>query len=104
MTTPLILALKEYNKGNKNLWTVPRKGTLPHDRLLTILGNEESAKRQQAERYNKIVKRQEELSRLEHNLGIVLKVNKIRKFLGSAKEKIEKKKGKRTEISKMSFE
>lgn len=108
MTTKLILGLKQFNKDNKQLWTVPRKGTAPHSNLLKIMGREDMAKRQDEERYDKIIKRQEQLSRLEHNLGIILKVNKIRKFADIAKEKIEKAKekgkGKRTELSKMSFE
>jgi hypothetical protein len=99
MTTKLIQGLKEYNKDNKQLWTVPRKGTAPHSTLLKMMGREDLAKKQDDERYNKIIKRQEELSRLEYNLGVVVKVNKIRKFLDSAKEK----KGKRIVISKMSF-
>lgn len=91
MPTKLILGLTQFNKDNNKLWTVPRKGTAPHSRLLTVMGREDLAKRQDEERYNKIIKRQEELSRLEHNLGMLVKVNKIRKFLGSAKEKVVKK-------------
>lgn len=100
MPTKLILGLKEYNKDNNKLWTVPRKGTAPHSTLLKVMGREDLAKRQDEERYNKIIKRQEELSRLEHNLGMLVNVNKIRKFLGSVKEK----KSKRTVLSEMSFE
>ena len=104
MPTKLILALKQYNKDNKQLWTVPRKGTAPHSNLLKIMGREDMAKIQDEERYNKLIKRQEELSRLEHNLGIILKINKIRKFADDIKKKIEKKKGNRKVISEMSFE
>ena len=104
MPTKLILGLTQFNKDNKQLWTVPRKGTAPHSNLLKIMGREDLAKIQDEDRYNKIIKRQEQLSRLEHNLGMLFKVNKIRKFADDIKEKIEKKKGKRTEISKMSFE
>lgn len=100
MPTKLILGLKQFNKDNKQLWTVPRKGTAPHSNLLKIMGREDLAKRQDEERYNKIIKRQEELSRLEHNLGMLVKVNKIRKFLGSVKDK----KSKRTIVNEMSFE
>jgi hypothetical protein len=100
MPTKLILALKQYNKDNKQLWTVPRKGTAPHSNLLKIMGREDLAKKQDEERYNKLIKRQEELSRLEHNLGMLVKVNKIRKFLDTVKGK----KGKRTVLSEMSFE
>lgn len=99
MPTKLIEGLKLFNKDNKQLWTVPRKGTAPHSTLLKAMGREDLAKKQDDERYNKIIKRQEELSKLEHNLGVLVKVNKIRKFLNTTKEK----KGKRTEISKMSF-
>ena len=87
MATKLILGLKEFNKDNKQLWTVPRKGTAPHSRLLTVMGREDLAKRQDENRYNQLIKRQEELSRLEHNLGMLVKVNKIRKFLGNVKDK-----------------
>ena len=100
MSTKLILGLKEFNKDNKQLWTVPRKGTAPHSNLLKMMGREDLAKRQDEYRYNQIVKRQEELSRLEHNLGMLVKVNKIRKFLGTVKDK----KSKRTVLSEMSFE
>lgn len=100
MPTKLILGLKQFNKDNNKLWTVPRKGTAPHSNLLKIMGREDLAKRQDEERYNKIIKRQEELSRLEHNLGMLVKVNKIRKFLGSVKDK----KSKRTIVNEMSFE
>jgi hypothetical protein len=100
MATKLILALKQFNKDNKQLWTVPRKGTAPHSNLLKIMGREDMAKIQDEERYNKIIKRQEELSRLEHNLGMLVKVNKIRKFLGN----IKGKKNNRTVLSEMSFE
>jgi hypothetical protein len=100
MSTKLILGLRQYNKDNKQLWTVPRKGTAPHSNLLKIMGREDLAKRQDEERYNKLIKRQEELSRLEHNLGMLVKVNKIRKFLGTVKDK----KSKRTVLSEMSFE
>jgi hypothetical protein len=86
MSTKLILGLRQYNKDNNKLWTVPRKGTAPHSNLLKIMGREDLAKRQDEERYNKLIKRQEELSRLEHNLGMLVKVNKIRKFLGSVKK------------------
>jgi hypothetical protein len=103
MPTKLILALKQYNKDNKQLWTVPRKGTAPHSNLLKIMGREDMAKIQDEERYNKLIKRQEELSRLEHNLGMLVKVNKIRKFADDIKKKIEKKKGNRKVISEMSF-
>jgi hypothetical protein len=98
MPTKLILGLTEFNKGNKQLWTVPRKGTAPHSNLLKIMGREDLAKRQDEYRHNQIIKRQEELSRLEHNLGVVVKVNKIRKFLGTAKEKIAEKKKKKNEV------
>lgn len=92
MPTPLILALKQFNKGgNPHLWSVPRKGTPPHDRLLSMLGKEDAAKRQQEERHHKMIKRQEELSRLQHNLGIVIKVNVIRKFTDTIKQKIKAK-------------
>jgi len=94
MATKLIVGLKEFNKSNKQLWTVPRKGTAPHSNLLKIMGREDLAKRQDEYRYNQLIKRQEELSRLEHNLGMLVKVNKIRKFLGTAKEKIAEKKKK----------
>jgi hypothetical protein len=68
------------------------------------MGREDLAKKQDEERYNKIIKRQEELSRLEHNLGMIVKVNKIKKFLGTAKKKVaDKKKSKRTVLSEMSF-
>lgn len=87
MATKLILGLKEFNKDNKQLWTVPRKGTAPHSRLLKVMGREDLAKRQDENRYNQLIKRQEELSRLEHNLGMLVKVNKIRKFLGNVKDK-----------------
>ena len=98
MPTKLIEGLKNYNKDNKQLWTVPRKGTAPHSTLLKIMGREDLAKKQDDERYNKIIKRQEELSKLEYNLGVLVKVNKIRKFLDNTKEK----KG-RTILSNMSF-
>ena len=98
MATKLILGLRQYNKDNNKLWTVPRKGTAPHSNLLKIMGREDLAKRQDEYRHNQIIKRQEELSRLEHNLGVVVKVNKIRKFLGTAKEKIAEKKKKKTEV------
>jgi hypothetical protein len=100
MATKLILGLRQYNKDNKQLWTVPRKGTAPHSNLLKIMGREDLAKRQDEERYNKLIKRQEELSRLEYNLGMLVKVNKIRKFLGN----IKGKKNNRTVLSEMSFE
>ena len=98
MPTKLIEGLKNYNKDNKQLWTVPRKGTPSHSTLLKIMGREDLAKKQDDERYNKIIKRQEELSKLEYNLGVLVKVNKIRKFLDNTKEK----KG-RTILSNMSF-
>ena len=104
MPTKLILGLTQFNKDNKQLWTVPRKGTAPHSNLLKIMGREDLAKIQDEDRIQKIIKRQEQLSRLEHNLGMLVKVNKIRKFADEIKQKIEKNKGKRTEISKMSFE
>jgi hypothetical protein len=104
MPTKQILGLKEFNKDNKQLWTVPRKGTAPHSNLLKMMGREDLAKRQDENRYNQLIKRQEELSRLEHNLGMVVKVNKIRKFLGNIKDKKSKRIKQKTVLSEMSFE
>jgi hypothetical protein len=62
MTTKLIQGLKEYNKDNKQLWTVPRKGTPPHSTLLKIIRKDLDKK--DDDEYNKLFKRYEELSKL----------------------------------------
>jgi hypothetical protein len=87
----LIEALKIYNR-NPALWVVPRKGHPQHDELLTILGKHEQVKKNKEARAKKYIqdvetdivkktRRKKALENLEHNLGVIVKVNKIRKFL-----------------------
>lgn len=73
MTNNWIVALKEYNKNNKNEWCVPKKGSYAYDKLKQRqkeLDKPEQAKREKAankiQAFVKAVKfRSGELVRLE---------------------------------------
>tara|TARA_R110000822_G_C14931354_1_gene452578 strand:- start:201 stop:488 length:288 start_codon:yes stop_codon:yes gene_type:complete len=93
MATKLIQGLKIYNSKNDTLWTVPRKGTLQHDGLLSIMDREDLVKKQKEHRHKMIVnnierevERERMLKNLEHNLGVIVKVNRLRKFFSKGKE------------------